>query len=386
MKDVAKKAAFGSLATGIALALITFFLLQASVFFNLLLIVSLLIAFVPLLALQYWEFYRVKQIEQYLPDFLRDVAESNRSGITLAKAVENATIGHYGALTGEMKTVASQISWGIPFEDALDKFGKRIKSKLVRQTVLIIIESYKSGGDIADILETVSDDIRRLKTLESERRSELRVYVISTYFIFGLFLAIILILSKSFLPATPQLSQVAGIMGGTPSKVSEEEFKNFFFHLSLIQAFFAGLISGQMGEGSITAGFKHSFILMVATLVCFQLFLSVEPFANKIAGEILRTPPNVVMTTASAPYTVTQSTTTAEILDIVKKGAREKRLGAFNQLTPADIRFVANSDCKACAKGDIIVNSNMLTVKRPSKIVYTLSGRKGKYDVFIGGS
>ncbi|MDH4123665.1 MAG: hypothetical protein OEV21_06250, partial [Thermoplasmata archaeon] len=49
---------------------------------------------------------RIKQIEDRLPDFLRDVAEAGRFGMTLAEAIIVASSGRYGMLTPEIKKMA----------------------------------------------------------------------------------------------------------------------------------------------------------------------------------------------------------------------------------------------------------------------------------------
>ena len=369
---------------GVVMILATLLLLINSVYFQTVVVVSLLVTFTPLIIQNYLEYVRVKAIELFLSDFLRDVAESNRSGMPLEKSIAAAAEGNYGPLTDEMKIVSSQISWGISFDEALLKFSKRIKSKLVQQTVLIVVESYRSGGDIAGILETVSADIRSLKDIEAKRRSDLQVYVISTYFIFFLFLAIILVLSKSFVPATPQLNTVAQLVGGTPSKVSEDDFKTFFFHLSLIEAFFAGLVSGQMGEGSITAGFKHSFILIVVTLVSFQIFLAAEPFANRLATDIVKFPPNTISaSSATAAYMLYTDTTAENVATIVKESMKSR--SEWNDFSKDKIMFVY-SDCKPCERGDLIVQSGFVLVKKPTKIMYSITIANGIYTVNIRGA
>src|SRR5437870_4279740 len=56
----------------------------------------------------------VKQIERRLPDFLRDVAEAGRFGMTLAEAIVVSSGGRYGKLTPEIKKIAAQITRGVP--------------------------------------------------------------------------------------------------------------------------------------------------------------------------------------------------------------------------------------------------------------------------------
>jgi len=46
--------------------------------------------------------------------------------------------------------------------------------------------------------------------------------------------------------------------------LSPEETRRLFFHMSFLQALFGGLVAGKMGEGTVSAGLKHSVILLVA--------------------------------------------------------------------------------------------------------------------------
>lgn len=371
---------------GILMTFITLIFLQGYIFYQTLLIVSVLIAGLPFIIGQYLTYKRVKEIEENLPDFLRDVAESNRAGMPLASALKNATLGSYGALSHEMKIVSSQISWGIAFEESLMKFSRRIRSKLVSQAVTIIVESHRSGGNIADVLETVSTDIKTLKRIEHERKSKLKIYIISIYFIFLLFLGIIVTLTTTFVPATPELNKAAGILGGTASPLSEEDYKNLFFHLCLIQAFFAGIIGGQMGEGSIVAGFKHSVVLILITVIVFQIFIPTEPFTSKSADTILKILPSGSSVESSpTAFTIYESTTTTDISKLVVEKARNRGIPGYEEFEAGDITF-SIADCEPCIRGDITVTDHSVIVHRPTKIIYHIIGQYGKYTIVISGT
>jgi flagellar protein FlaJ len=43
--------------------------------------------------------------------------------------------------------------------------------------------------------------------------------------------------------------------------------------MTLIQAFFGGLVAGKMGEGSIYAGLKHSLIMMILGYLSLRVLL-----------------------------------------------------------------------------------------------------------------
>jgi len=67
-----------------------------------------------------------KDIEQHLPDFLREISSSTSSGMTIFDAITSASKGDHGGLTPELQKMASQLSWGIPVYDALENFAKRV--------------------------------------------------------------------------------------------------------------------------------------------------------------------------------------------------------------------------------------------------------------------
>jgi len=54
--------------------------------------------------------------------------------------------------------------------------------------------------------------------------------------------------------------------GGTLVVISR-----LLFHACLVSAFFSGLIAGQMGEGSVKAGVKHSVLMLVIALIIFNV-------------------------------------------------------------------------------------------------------------------
>jgi flagellar protein FlaJ len=54
---------------------------------------------------------------------------------------------------------------------------------------------------------------------------------------------------------------------------SPADLKRIFLHLTLVQGFFSGLVAGKMGEGSISAGLKHSLIMMLLGYVALKFFM-----------------------------------------------------------------------------------------------------------------
>jgi len=141
----------------------------------------------------------IKQIERRLPDFLRDVAEAGRFGMTLADAIVVSGGGRYGKLTPEIKKMAAQITWGVPATEALRLFATRVKTPMVERVVAIIVKSSDAGGDVADVLTMVSHDTKENQLTEDERRIAMSTYIAVIYISFMVFLVTIWILNVTFL-------------------------------------------------------------------------------------------------------------------------------------------------------------------------------------------
>ncbi len=237
-----------------------------------LVLIIILLSIVPPGFLSYIRNRKIKRIEEEFPDFLRDIAESNSSGMTLTQAVQTAAQGSYGPLTSEVKKMSDQISWGISFNEALKRFSNRIKTPLIKRSISLITEAERAGGDVTEILNAAAKDAREVKTLEKDRKADMAMYVVIIYVSFFVFLAVILILYNSFIPVMARASQATsgGATGGLISGDFDPDlYRRLFFHASTIQAFVSGLVAGKMGEGRLDAGLKHSFVLSLISYLIF---------------------------------------------------------------------------------------------------------------------
>jgi flagellar protein FlaJ len=239
---------------------------------------AVFIGFLPVLWGTYSAYIETKAKEDAFPEFLRNISESQKSGITLSQAIINSTKIEYGSLSKEVKKMASQISWGIPLPHVLEKFSERVKSSdFLRRSIAIILEAYRSGGEISEVMERVAESARMVKGLEAERKSKFSQQVMVMYAIFFIFIVIIISLNKILLPMfSMSAGQDIGGIGLTMGTLDPNFYRTIFQHMILIQAFFAGLLAGQVGEGSVVAGLKHSVIMLAIGSVAFLLFLPTE--------------------------------------------------------------------------------------------------------------
>ncbi len=240
---------------------------------------AVLVAVGPYGFLKGWEQKRIRRLEERFPDFLRDLASSHKGGLTLTSSVQVSARGEYGPLTPEIRKMADQLTWNVPFAEALDRFGERVRTPLVRRAVSLILEANRSGGGTTDVLLAAARDAREIKGLENERRIQMSLYSIVIYVTFFVFLAVVAVLYQQFVPQIVAASQQAvsaeiGEIGGLGSSdITLGQFQFLYFMAALVQALGDGIVAGLMGQGRADLGLRHSFLMVLCTYVAFALLL-----------------------------------------------------------------------------------------------------------------
>jgi len=243
-------------------------------------ILAFILTIMPPSLFNLYETRRTGKLEVEFPAMVRDISLSVKSGMTLKGAMSIAAGGQYGALTPAIKQIDNMMSWGVSFEDALLHFAKKYPTPLIRRTIFTLIEASRMGGQLGEILEGVATDAEETKALERRRSSETKPYLLVCYISYFVFLAVILIMSFIFLPTMKEAAEVAtgeALPGGLGQfAVSDEDlalYNTLFFHALVVQGFFAGIVTGKIGEGKTVAGLKHSVFFIVVAVIAYTLLM-----------------------------------------------------------------------------------------------------------------
>lgn len=237
-------------------------------------VLSIMVAIVPLAVLDLKETHRVSNIEESLPNFFRDVAGMNDSGMTLPHAVHVAAEGGYGALEPYIRRLDLEISWGVPFVEAINRFGRSLNTPLARRSADLIAHAASAGGNTSETLRAAAQDAYEHYDLKSERRRDMTIYAAIIVMAFFVFLLVVGVLSSTLLPV---MAETGGPTTGSGqsfmSGVDLCLYHRLFFHSALIQGFFSGLVAGIMSEGRVIAGLKYSIVMIPIAWVAFRLLI-----------------------------------------------------------------------------------------------------------------
>ncbi|MBS3056098.1 MAG: type II secretion system F family protein [Candidatus Aenigmarchaeota archaeon] len=236
------------------------YLQSYSILFTTLNIVIVMIGLGIPVAYHYETYSRLKKIEQLFPIFLRDVTANIKNGMTLPQAIRSVKYNDYDVLTLHVKEISSKLDWGISFQNTLNVFAQKTKSRVIGRTVNTIIEAHESGGSIDTVLEAVASSIQEMEKIKQKRSIRIYSQMLNGYLIYIVFLGVMYGLANFLIPAF-QIGQDTG---------NQAMFNEMFRNLTIIQGIFAGIAIGKMAEGRLVAGIKHSLVL---TVIGYSLFL-----------------------------------------------------------------------------------------------------------------
>ncbi|MDD1706531.1 MAG: type II secretion system F family protein [Methanoregulaceae archaeon] len=239
-------------------------------------IFAILMVTVPLAILDFRESSRRRHIEEALPNFYRDLAGMNDSGMTLPNAVHLVAQSDYSTLTPYVRKLDNEMSWNTTFNEAIQRFRVRLSTPLTDRSIDLISKASKAGGDVSEVLRAAAKDSYEFISLQTERRNNMLIYVVIVFISFLVFVFVIYILVTTFLSVMATAGSAAGAtsagaqFGGS---VDLPLYTRIFTHAALIQGFFSGLVAGQMGEGRVVAGLKYSIVMLLIAWIMFRFFV-----------------------------------------------------------------------------------------------------------------
>jgi len=256
-----------SIVLAIIVLITAFIRLRGLPIFDEYVLLAIVIAIFPAAVLDYVDYRWRRSIDEHLPDLFRAIVQAEKTGMTLTQAVEEAAKRRYGPLTAELKRMVAHMSWGKSLEEVFQSFSERVSTSLTRRSVPLVVEASRAGGHIEKVFEPMGNFVQSTLMTEKERQAQTRPYIAIVYVAFFVFLFTVIMLFKTF------FVQMAELPALNSALLSTDEARQLFFHMSVVQALFSGLVAGKMGEGTVSGGLKHSVILLVAGYIALKFLI-----------------------------------------------------------------------------------------------------------------
>lgn len=279
---------FGILA-GITVLIFDFLLFSQSSYFVPIIGIAIVIGSSQMWGDYFTAIKKEREMEEKFPEFVRNLVEAIKSGLSVSAAIEHVSDINYGALSFHVRKLSNQISWSMPLHKALIHFANGTNNKMIKRAIATVIEAKESGGSLEEVLETITTSVVEIKKIKDKRRANVFSQVMQNYFIFFVFITVMIVIQNVLMPYVSNIGDApGGVQGnGIPESVDIDLssptgfiismtswflcMNGIFLMITLIQGFFAGIVIGKLSEGNIKYGFKHSFILMVLGFMIMSL-------------------------------------------------------------------------------------------------------------------
>jgi flagellar protein FlaJ len=222
---------------------------------------------------EFFNFRWVRQADRNIPRFLRDLAEAVRSGVTLPRALEEASQRDYGPLSKELEKTMAKFIMGASWEEAIMTLYSSIKRPGVLRLCTILVEANQAGGRMVDVLDSSVDLFTSIEDYKEEQYTNMRPYLLTIYMSSAVFLIIAFVVLHEFLVPLFVATESKGVKeaGVLANVLDINYYASILFWGSFVEAVFGGFIAGKIVDRSLLAGLCHSVILVVITLVFFNL-------------------------------------------------------------------------------------------------------------------
>ncbi len=189
--------------------------------------------------------------------FLRDLTETRKTGLSPEKCIESLSKRDYGAFSPELEKIASQLSWGIPVRRVFTDFVKRTKSWMTQIVMFLLVETIDVGGGTIPMIESLARFNTLTQEVEKEKKMSVRPYIFVPYFA-----AILLVATTLMTLVFTSQTMVIGAV-----KIDLQSLTIIFTVSVIVHCYLIGLVAGKISEEAVSAGFKHSALLVLLAFI-----------------------------------------------------------------------------------------------------------------------
>jgi flagellar protein FlaJ len=225
------------------------------------------------------QYHKISKInynaEESIPAFIRDITESQKTGLSPEKSIVQATKRKgYGPFTRFLELIRSQIEWGIPLRKTFDNLQKEIRSWFVVVNFALMVETLEIGGNSIQSLEILSEYSEKEREMQVNRRAMLKPYILLAF----MWSALIAVTTTIVALTTSMMTGMLNSDMSANANIAMNSQLNVFSVGIIIQCWISGFFIGKISEGNFGAGFRN------AALLALTAYLSLVLSQNLLGG------------------------------------------------------------------------------------------------------
>jgi len=231
---------------------------------------------------------RIKQMENNFPDVISLTASNLRAGTTIEKAFLLSARPEFAPLDEEILRVGKDISTGKDVVSSLKSMREKVNSEKISKVIELIISGLRAGGNIADLLEQTSRNMKENEIIERKIASTTLMYVIFIFFAVSIGAPVLFGLSSVLVEIVINLAgrmpELNNVQMGLPFTFSKLTISlNFVIYFALgfiiLTDFISCFVIGIVNRGEGKSGLKFFIPILIISLT---LFFGVRAFLSKM--------------------------------------------------------------------------------------------------------
>lgn len=221
---------------------------------------------------------RIKKMEEVFPEVISLMASNLNSGMTIDRAFLLSARPEFYPLDREILRTGKDITTGQDVVYAMKKMSERIGSEKISKVILLIISGLRAGGNISDLLEETSANMKQKELLEKKSRSTILMYVIFIFFAVGVGAPVLFglssVLVQVIINLTSKIPEVSTTQMDMPFTFNQVSISvNFVVYFAvffmIVSDLISSLVLGLVRKGDSKEGLKYFIPLVAMSLAIF---------------------------------------------------------------------------------------------------------------------
>ncbi len=226
--------------------------------------ITLIVSAVPPAIIDHKIVKKKVSTENGISNFLRDLTETRKTGLSPEACIENLSGRDYGAFSNELKKMSSDIGWGVPMRKVIMDFVKKTKSWMSQIVMFLLLEAVDVGGGTISMIESLARFNNMTQEVEKEKKMSVRPYMIIPYF------AAILMVATTLMTLI-FTTKTLGMTGSTAASSNLGYLTMIFTVSVIVHVYIIGLVAGKISEESLASGFKHAALLVLIAIIASKI-------------------------------------------------------------------------------------------------------------------
>ncbi len=218
------------------------------------------------------------EIENDLPEFLDNLVSNLKGGVSLEKALLKSVRKEQLSLLKEVTLINEKIMMGQGVEQAIGEFKDRFDSPVIKRTLFLIEEGLNGGGNLADPLEKISQNLKKIYELNDEIKANAGGFTVVIQIITLVVTPLLFALALTLLTFIGNLFAILSKSNADFLQVSAipVEFTTylqiFSYAMIILITFFSSLIIAQLKNEKIYEALKYVPIYIVISIFLYMQF------------------------------------------------------------------------------------------------------------------